>query len=264
MTLLARRAALLAFVLSSGIAANAAAIELSGTIRDFCAPSIATPACTQLSDFEGEIPGLVTQMVSPTLNASGLPDPGANLTFGATNAANFAKWYVNSAGVNLSQAFSLNLAETAPGSGVFSYSNGAFFPIDGQLYGNQTQVHNYHFTLHLEGLTSFTAGDTFTFTGDDDLWIYVGGKLVMDLGGVHPPVSDTISGADLLALGLSENTVYDLDIFFAERHTSQSSFTITTSFRLNEVPEPSPLALAAAAVVGATVVRRRGRGSKPA
>jgi fibro-slime domain-containing protein len=216
------------------IAAQASAVTLIGTIRDFCAPDI-PGICTRLTDFEGALTGVVTGMVSSTLNAAGLPEyVGGGI--GATDATNFAKWYVDAPDFNLGTAFSLMLSETAPGSGVFAFSSASFFPIDGMLFGNQGRSHNYHFTLHLKGLTSFRASDTFTFTGDDDLWIYIGGRLAIDLGGVHGAASLTISGADLIALGLLEDTLYDLDIFFAERHTVASTFNITTSFRVSPPP----------------------------
>jgi fibro-slime domain-containing protein len=255
----ALRTTLAAATLLAASSASAASITLSGTIRDFCAPGIAG-SCTQLSDFEGAITNVVTGMASATLNASGLPDAGPNIGAGASSAANFAKWFVDSPGYNLSQAFNLTLNETAPGSGTYTYSNSSFFPIDGQLYGNQTRNHNYHFTLHLEGQTSFKAGDSFTFTGDDDLWVYVGGKLVMDLGGVHGAVTTTISATDLVNAGLVADTVYDLDIFFAERHTTESNFNITTTLRLappSEIPEPGSIALLAAAIGAAGMLRRR-------
>lgn len=251
---------LLAAVVATGFATTSqAAVILSGKIRDFCAPSTAT--CTQLSDFEGAIPGVVTGMVGNNL-VGGLPVAGPNIGAGASSAANFAKWFVDSPGFNLTQAFNLTLNESG---GVYSYSNNSFFPIDGQLYGNQGRTHNYHFTLQLEGGIAFqdpTAGvdRIFTFTGDDDLWVFVDGKLVLDLGGVHGAVSGSFSEETLKALGLLAGQEYALDIFFAERHTSESNFAITTTLDIrppNTVPEPGSLALVGLALLAAATGARR-------
>lgn len=234
-------AGMLVSALGCGVAVQANALTLSGTLRDFCAPSIGT-TCTQLSDFEGAVPGVVTGMVGSTL-VGGLPTAGANIAAGASSAANFAKWYVDSPGFNLSTPYSLTLTDN--GGGVYSYSNSAFFPLDGLLYGNQGRSHNYHFTLHLEGQISFSdpspgADRTFSFTGDDDLWVFVDGKLVIDLGGVHGAATGSFTEETLKALGLSAGTAYDLDIFFAERHTTQSNFNITTTLDITPPPPPPP------------------------
>ena len=55
------------------------------------------------------------------------------------------------------------------------------------------------------------------------------------------------------------DTLYDLDIFFAERHTSESNFNITTSFRIKEVetPQPAILGLLALGLLGLAGARRR-------
>ena len=57
----------------------------------------------------------------------------------------------------------------------------------------------------------------------------VNNKLALDIGGIHQSESDSFNTDDLhLEIGKS----YDLDIFFAERHTVSSHFTIRTSLEI--------------------------------
>ena len=247
--------------LGCSASAMAADVTLTGTIRDFCAPSIAG-VCTRLTDFEGAITGVETGMVASMLTG-GLPTAGANIAAGASSAANFAKWYVDSTGYNLSKPTSLVLTEGP--AGTYTYSNNAFFPIDGELYGDQGRSHNYHFTMQLEGQLAFSdpavgPNKSFTFTGDDDLWVFVDGKLVLDLGGVHGAATASFTEETLKGLGLVAGTPYDLDIFFAERHTTESKFEITTTLDITpppELPEPATLLLALPALAALVSRRRR-------
>ncbi len=95
------------------------------------------------------------------------------------------------------------------------------------------------------GAPSYTGGETFSFTGDDDLWLFIDDKLAVDLGGVRGAASGSV---DLDTLGLTLGQDYDFDLFFAERHTTQSNFRIDTSIQLNPVPIPAALPLFGSAI----------------
>lgn len=230
--------------------AGAATVTLSGTIRDFNASH---------PDFEGTIGGLQTGQVRNVIGKDDKPEWKGNAKSGFTNKANFEQWYRDVPGVNQSKAFDLKLSD-AGSPGTYKYTNSSFFPIDGQLFGNEGRSHNYHFTLELAGKFSFQNGDFLTFNGDDDLWIFFGGKLGIDLGGVHSAAGSTITSADLKTLGLKTGVEYDLNIFFAERHTTQSNFSLTTNFDFpaaTPVPLPGSLPLLAGALVAGFALKRR-------
>lgn len=163
------------------------------------------------------------------------------------NAASVAKWFRDTPGTNTSRALELTLKRVGT-SNIYSFDDrtdplfsnrGGFFPINGELFGNSAgDSKNFHFTFELN--TEFTykrnSGQVFTFTGDDDVWVYVDGKLVIDIGGIHSAVSQTID-MDRLTW-LEDNKKYRLDFFFAERHRTQSNFRIDTTIVLHRVEPP--------------------------
>lgn len=154
-----------------------------------------------------------------------------------TNQASFDQWYRDTPNVN--QTFTVPVTLTDEGDGNFVYDNKAFFPIDGMGFGNTpNQQHNFHFTTEAHVRFGYVAGQKFTFRGDDDLWIYVNGKLALDLGGMHLPIAATIDfDAQASALGIVAGGTYQMDIFHAERHTDQSNFRIETNIRCFEPVE---------------------------
>ena len=148
-----------------------------------------------------------------------------------TSKERYDQWYRNTDGVN--QAIEFVVPLTLKANGISSYDNGAFFPIDNQGFGNYKKTgHNFAFTFELHTEFAYKGGEVFTFTGDDDLWVFVNNHLGIDLGGLHPERSRSIN-LDMVAkdFGLKIGSTYPLDLFHAERHTNASHFRVETSIQ---------------------------------
>ncbi len=89
--------------------------------------------------------------------------------------------------------------------------------------------HNYGFTMKIQATFEYVPGQYFEFFGDDDVWVFINNRLVVDIGGQHTQV---LGAVDLDTLGLTEGKNYPFHIFYAERHTSQSNFMMRTSIDL--------------------------------
>jgi fibro-slime domain-containing protein len=180
----------------------------------------------QSLDFEGPFIGDDRGIVELLLGNDGTPVYAGDADNPSTHGEEeFHVWFHDVPDRNLSADFELPLVEIAPFT--VGAANGMFFPIDDQLLGNEGRDHNYHFTLKLSTTFRYRGGEGFGFRGDDDLFVYFNGRLVLDLGGVHSPESGSVEADDVAsdaALELGKD--FQLDLFFAERHTTGSVFEL--------------------------------------
>lgn len=168
-------------------------------------------------------------LVQPDLNDNHLPVPASSGSFlpnrGIT-ASNFARWFDDSN--SIAQTMAIQYRANAK---TFSYESDNFHPIASQLFTMNLEI---PFTAILSG------SEVFNIVADDDTWVFLDDKKVLDLGGIHAAMDATFSireNGEVYAsvnhepeyysgISLEANHDAKVRIFHANRNNPESVFKI--------------------------------------
>jgi cysteine-rich repeat protein len=150
----------------------------------------------------------------------------------------------------------------------FSSSGNQFYPLGSSSnptrtargFGTYTSgsggTKNWNFTSELRYYFQYKGGETLTFFGDDDVWVFVNGRLAVDIGGIHQTLYGRVvlgnsngdcsvnGNASLPDLGdcynetekgqntdgrfgITKGNVYEIVVFQAERRPTESNYQLT-------------------------------------
>jgi fibro-slime domain-containing protein len=143
-----------------------------------------------------------------------------------------------------------------------AWNSGGAAPQAGEVLGAPVKPvtgmqRNFYFTSEARYLFRFAGGETLSFFGDDDVWVYLNGHLVLDLGAPHErmkgevvmdatgasatwrisvqnlqtgadqPIPGAMGSGTVTGLGMEVGKTYEIAIFHADRHPRESNYQLT-------------------------------------
>ncbi|WNG30078.1 DUF4215 domain-containing protein [Cystobacter fuscus] len=218
-------------------------VDIPFVFRDFRGWDLQANASLGLprghEDFEnanGGEKGILGALYTSLLGSDGKPiypraTGGTNTTHGK---AAFDQWYRDVPNVNKTVVKTLSLAKQSDGS--YKLDTNAFFELDnlgwvalGANYEPVRSGHNFNFTSEARYWFEYKGNEVLSFKGDDDVFVYINGRLAIDIGGVHGEETGSITLDTTAAnnLKLVKGRIYEVVVFQAERHTSGSNYRLT-------------------------------------
>ena len=166
----------------------------------------------------------------------------------ANRGVDFGRWFDTVEGKSISYAGTLGMKYQANGA-EFSFLDEDFYPLDEVQFSDGDIVnrdgHNHLFTMNFAvPFTVLASGEEeFEIVADDDTFVFVGDKLVLDMGGIHEAMNghfvvhedgEIYAGVDRENLAYSGVSVAKGDgsivrIYHADRDSDDSIFKVRFS-----------------------------------